>query len=151
MALSSFARPALLALLTGVALAACSDKVIPPCPSIRVDTNTARYVNFQKNERDLEDFNTKINLIRLLQPEFLSAQSFQIWNKAFNISVQIPSLPDRYAVILDAGEDARALDRGRPNSVDLLLMLNQVYQQKLGQTTGDSVYYRQHVRDDLAR
>jgi hypothetical protein len=102
----------------------------------------------QKNERDLEDFNTKINLIRLLQPEFLSAQSFQIWNKAFNISVQIPSLPDRYAVILDAGEDARALDRGRPNSVDLLLMLNQVYQQKLGQTTGDSVYYRQHVRED---
>lgn len=102
----------------------------------------------QKNERDLEDFNTKVNLIRLLQPEFESAQSFQVWNLAFNISIQIPSLQDRYAVIIGAAEYARALERARPNSVNVLMMLNQVFQQKLGQTTGDNVYYRRKVRED---
>jgi len=102
----------------------------------------------QKNERDLEDFNTKVNLIRLLQPEFISVHIFQVWNLAFNISVQIPNLQDRYATILGAAEYAKSIDRARPNSADVQLMLNQVFQQKLGSTQGDSVYYRKQVRKD---
>src|SRR3712207_6046297 len=37
----------------------------------------------QKGERNLEYINTKIELIRLLQPEFDSVHLFQIWNKAY--------------------------------------------------------------------
>jgi hypothetical protein len=102
----------------------------------------------QKNERDLEDFNTKVNLIRLLQPEFDSVVIFQSWNLAFNISVQIASIPDRYAVIMDAVRFVKQADRGRPNNVNILLQLNQMFQQKLGQTAGDSIYYKRQVRLD---
>ena len=102
----------------------------------------------QKNERDLEDFNTKVNLIRLLQPEFDSVHIFQTWNKAYNISVQIASLPDRYATILDAAEYAKEVARSRKNNVNILLTLNQVFQQKLGLTVTDNVYYRKQVRAD---
>ena len=43
----------------------------------------------QKQEKDLQDFDSKIELIRLLQPEFDSVHIFQMWNKAYNISVQM--------------------------------------------------------------
>jgi hypothetical protein len=56
----------------------------------------------QKSERDLEDFDTKIEWIRLLQAEFDSVHLFQIWNKAYNISAQMASLRNKYHVILDA-------------------------------------------------
>src|SRR5438132_12093565 len=42
----------------------------------------------QKAEKNLEDFDTKIEWIRLLQAEFDSVHIFQIWNKAWNVSVQ---------------------------------------------------------------
>ena len=45
-----------------------------------------------KNERDLEGFDTKLEWIRLLQPEFDPVHLFQIWNKAYNISVQMASM-----------------------------------------------------------
>jgi energy-coupling factor transporter ATP-binding protein EcfA2 len=45
----------------------------------------------QKAERELEDFDTKVEWIRLLQPEFDSVHIFQVWNKAYNISVQMAS------------------------------------------------------------
>ena len=41
----------------------------------------------QKNEKDLEGFDTKVEWIRLLQPEFDTVHVFQVWNKAYNISV----------------------------------------------------------------
>ncbi|MDB5294924.1 MAG: hypothetical protein JWO31_907, partial [Phycisphaerales bacterium] len=102
----------------------------------------------QKNERDLEDFDTKIELIRLLQPEFDSVHLFQMWNKAYNISAQLASLPNKYAVILDAVRYGEKVDQSRPNNLNILLGLNQLYQHKLGTTTTDSVYYRQQVRAD---
>ena len=43
----------------------------------------------QKQERKLEDFDTKIEWIRLLQPEFDTVHLFQMWNKAYNISVHV--------------------------------------------------------------
>jgi len=102
----------------------------------------------QKNERDLEDFDTKVELIRLLQPEFDSVHIFQMWNKAYNISAQVASLPNKYAVILDALEYGKNVDRSRPNNLNILLELNKIYQHKLGTTTNDSVYYRRQVRED---
>lgn len=102
----------------------------------------------QKNERELEDFDTKVELIRLLQPEFDSVHIFQMWNKAYNISAQVASLPNKYAIILDALEYGRKVDRSRPNNLNILLELNKIYQHKLGTTTGDSVYYTRQVRAD---
>src|SRR5207302_9200949 len=55
----------------------------------------------QKQEKDLEDFNSKIELIRLLQPEVDSVLIFQMWNLAYNISVQMANKPNKYAAILD--------------------------------------------------
>ena len=45
----------------------------------------------QKTEKDLEDFDTKIELIRLLQAEFDTVHLFQIWSKAYNVSAQLAS------------------------------------------------------------
>src|SRR5690242_11090565 len=56
----------------------------------------------QKNEKDIEGFDTKVEWIRLLQPEFDTVHIFQVWNKAYNISVQMASLANKYATILDA-------------------------------------------------
>src|SRR3954447_630678 len=43
----------------------------------------------QKTENNLEDFDSKVEWIRLLQPEFDTVHIFQIWNKAYNISVKM--------------------------------------------------------------
>ncbi|HEX8915667.1 MAG TPA: hypothetical protein VF796_25155, partial [Humisphaera sp.] len=101
----------------------------------------------QKNEKELEDFDTKVELIRLLQPEFDSVIVFQIWNKAYNISAQVPSLPQKYGIILDAVEYGRKADRGRPNNLNILMSLNQVFQHKLG-TSESAAYYRRQMKED---
>jgi hypothetical protein len=56
----------------------------------------------QKADRNLEGIDTQIEWIRLLQPEFDTVHIFQIWNKAYNLSVQMASLSNKYSVILDA-------------------------------------------------
>src|SRR5215510_12446554 len=58
----------------------------------------------QKTENNLEDFDSKVEWIRLLQPEFDSVLIFQVWNKAYNISVKMTSLGNKYITILDALE-----------------------------------------------
>jgi hypothetical protein len=100
----------------------------------------------QKNEKDLEDFDTKIDWIRRLQPEFDTVHIFQMWNKAYNVSVQLSSLPDRYSAILDALEYGKAMDQTRPNDMNILLAIDQIYGNKLGSTNGDKTYYIREVR-----
>jgi hypothetical protein len=100
----------------------------------------------QKNEKDLEDFDTKIDWIRRLQPEFDTVHIFQMWNKAYNISVQMASLADRYSTILDALEYGKAMDVSRPNDMNILLAIDQIYGNKLGSTNGDKNYYIREVR-----
>ncbi len=102
----------------------------------------------QKNEKDLEDFDTKIEWIRLLQPEFDTVLIYQIWNKAYNISAQRASLVDKYGDIVDAVRYAKDGDASRPNNVNILLAIEGIYSQKLGTTTGDKVYYIKRVREE---
>jgi hypothetical protein len=71
----------------------------------------------QKTDRDLEDFDTKVELIRLLQPEFDTVHLFQIWNKAYNISVQMANVPNKYTTILDALAYGFSVDRERPCTI----------------------------------
>lgn len=99
----------------------------------------------QKSERQLEDFDTKVEWIRLLQPEFDSVHIFQVWNKAYNISVQMASLSNKYTTILDAIDYAKRVDKERPNNINTLTSIAQIYFDKLG-NSAEKDYYRARVR-----
>jgi hypothetical protein len=99
----------------------------------------------QKQERDLQDFDTKVEWIRLLQPEFDTVHLFQIWNKAYNISVQMASLGNKYTTILDAIDYGQKVERERPDDINILTAVANLYGEKLG-TSQEHVYYRSRIR-----
>lgn len=101
----------------------------------------------QKAEKKLEDFDTKVEWIRLLQPEFDSVHIFQVWNKAYNISVQMASNANKYATILDALDYAHRIQRQRPNNINIEIAIADVYFNKLGSST-EKGFYLQHVMQD---
>ena len=81
----------------------------------------------QKADKNLEDFDTKVEWIRMLQPEFDSVHMFQIWNKAYNISVQMASLANKYTTILDALDYADKVNRQRPNDINIIVAVADIY------------------------
>src|SRR5947208_14758239 len=81
----------------------------------------------QKSENNLEDFDTKVEWIRLLQPEFDTVHIFQIWNKAYNISVKMTSKSNKYTTILDALEYAHRVDSERPNNINIISAIAGIY------------------------
>jgi hypothetical protein len=101
----------------------------------------------QKSEKNLEDFDTKVEWIRMLQPEFDTVHIFQIWNKAYNISVQMASNANKYITILDAIEYAKSVDAERPNNINILYQMGSVYFDKLGGAS-EKQYYRKRVREE---
>jgi hypothetical protein len=101
----------------------------------------------QKNEKDLDDFDTKVEWIRLLQPEFDTVHIFQVWNKAYNISVQMASLGNKYSTILDAIDYAQRVEAGRPNNINMIYAIGGIYFDKLGSST-EKNYYKKRVRDE---
>lgn len=103
----------------------------------------------QKGERDLEGIDTQIEWIRLLQPEFDTVHLFQVWNKAYNLSVQMAALPNKYTTIQDALEYAYSVDRERPDNLNILSSIGQVFNDKLS-TSSEKDYYRRRVRQDTA-
>jgi len=106
-------------------------------------------VENQKIDRDLEDVDTMIEWIRLLQPEFDTVHIFQIWNKAYNISVLMASTTSKYTTILDAIDYARRVDADRPNDLNILDSLAQVFAEKLGgKNTQERTFYRRQFRED---
>ena len=101
----------------------------------------------QKSERNLDDFDTKVDLIRLLQPEFDSVHLFQIWNKAYNISVQMANVPNKYTTILDALDYAFSVDRERPENINIVSAIGGLYFDKLGGAT-EKTYFSPRLRDE---
>jgi hypothetical protein len=99
----------------------------------------------QKQEHDLQDFDTKVEWIRLLQPEFDTVHLFQIWNKAYNISVQMASLRNKYTTILDAIDYGQKVETERPDDINIITAVAMIYGDKLG-TSQEHVYYRHRVR-----
>jgi hypothetical protein len=99
----------------------------------------------QKQEKDLEDFDSKIELIRLLQPEFISVHLFQMWNKAYNVSVQMANKPNKYTTILDAIEYGHKVDEQRPNDISIVSQMGQLYFDKLGNSQ-EKEYYSARIR-----
>ncbi|HEX4056488.1 MAG TPA: hypothetical protein VHX86_19680 [Tepidisphaeraceae bacterium] len=99
----------------------------------------------QKQKHDLEDFDTKVEWIRLLQPEFDTVHLFQIWNKAYNISVQMASLRNKYTTILDAIDYGQKVERERHDDINIITAIAAIYGDKLG-TSSEHVYYRARIR-----
>ncbi len=101
----------------------------------------------QKSDKNLEGVDTQIEWIRLLQPEFDTVHIFQIWNKAYNISVQMASLANKYSVILGALGYAKDVDREKPDDINIITAIAQIYFDKLGNST-EKNYYRRRVRQE---
>jgi hypothetical protein len=98
----------------------------------------------QKQQKDLDDLDTKIEWIRLLQAEFDTVHIFQIWNKAYNISVLRASLPNKYLTIIDALDYAHSVDQERPDDINIIQAIGGVYFDKLG-SSQEKAYYRRRV------
>lgn len=101
----------------------------------------------QKTERDLDDFDTKVELIRLLQAEFDAVHLFQIWNKAFNISVQMANVPTKYTTILDGMDYAFSVDAERPDNINILSAIGGLYFDKFGGAS-ERQYFRPRLMDE---
>jgi hypothetical protein len=101
----------------------------------------------QKSDRNLEDIDTKIEWIRLLQPEFDTVHVFQIWNKAFNLSAQMASLANKYTSVLDALDYSRGVQAQRPDDANLMFETAHVYFDKLANSS-EQAYYRRRVRNE---
>lgn len=101
----------------------------------------------QKNEHNLEGVETQIEWIRLLQPEFDTVHLFQIWNTAYNLSVQMASLSNKYITILGAIDYAQSVNAQRPNDINIITAIAQVYFDKLG-SSAEKTYYRRRVRQE---
>ena len=99
----------------------------------------------QKIEKDLENIDTKIELIRMLQPEFDSVHIFQSWNKAYNLSVQMAGLPNKYAVILSGLDYLEGVDQERPDNVNIIAQQGDLYFNKLG-NSAEKWYYMDRIR-----
>jgi hypothetical protein len=100
-----------------------------------------------KNEKNLEDFDTYVEWIRLLQPEFDTVHIFQVWNKAYNISVQMASWENKYTTILDALEYANKVLDARPDDISMVYQIASIYFDKLG-TAAEKDYYKRRVREE---
>ncbi|HEY8751934.1 MAG TPA: hypothetical protein VIM11_28390 [Tepidisphaeraceae bacterium] len=106
-------------------------------------------VESQKIDRDLEDMDTMIEWIRLLQPEFDTVHIFQIWNKAYNISVMMASTAAKYQTILDAVDYGRHVDQDRPGDLNINDSLARVFAEKLGgKNVAEHLFYRKQFRQD---
>ena len=106
-------------------------------------------VENQKIDRDLEDVDTMIEWIRLLQPEFDTVHIFQIWNKAYNISALMVSTASKYTTILDAVDYARRVDVEKPGDLNILDQLARVFGEKLGgPNVQERGFYRKQFMED---
>lgn len=99
----------------------------------------------QKNNRNLEGVDTQIEWIRLLQPEFDAVHRFQMWNKAYNLSVQMVGLGNKYTTILDALEYGRNVEAERPDNIHILKQIASIYSHKLD-SYPERYYYRERLR-----
>ncbi len=145
------------------------EKLVPPAPSAARLNNLNSFslalllgglrgplvmylwpsVENQKNQKDLEDIDTKIEMIRLLQPEFDSVHIFQMWNKAYNLSVQMSSVYNKYLAILDALDYGHRIDAQRPDNINIQVAIAGIYFDKLGDSQEKRLYGKWLRRDTL--
>ncbi|MEM1011191.1 MAG: hypothetical protein AAGI46_03095 [Planctomycetota bacterium] len=98
-------------------------------------------------EQLLGGLDTKIELIRLLQPQFDSVHIQQIYNKAINLSAELVSPGARYAAILDGIDYGRRVIADRPSNIDIETQIGQVFSNKLG-AADERAFFERRVRDE---
>jgi hypothetical protein len=103
----------------------------------------------QKQNKDLEDFDSKIELIRLLQPEFDTVHIFQMWNKAYNISVQMANNSDKYATIVDALEYGYRVNSQHPDDMNILSSIGRIFFDKFGGSQEQEYYTKRVERESF--
>lgn len=90
-------------------------------------------------------------LICALQPNLASVWDFQAWNMAYNISVAVPTAPERWNWVRAGFELLR--DEGipaNPNNAELYKSLGWIFQHKIGGISDDyHRYYKQRLAFDL--
>ena len=86
----------------------------------------------QRGLGDLDALQTKIELIRLLQPQFDSVHVYQIHNRAYNLSVARANLPSKYEEILGAIKYGNEVLEERPYNINIESQLGKVFSRKLG-------------------
>jgi hypothetical protein len=99
----------------------------------------------QKSEKDLESFDTKVEWIRLLQPEFVTVHLFQMWNLAYNVSAQLASLSNKYGAVLQAVDYGEKTLQFLPDDINIVAYIGSLYSDKLG-NSAEKDYYRPRVR-----
>jgi len=103
----------------------------------------------QKSEHDLEDLDTKIEWIRILQPEFDTVHLFQIWNKAYNLSVLMASPANKYSIIMEAISYGKKVDDERPGDVNILQAIGGIYSGKLAASNlPEAPFYMRQFRQE---
>jgi hypothetical protein len=70
-----------------------------------------------------------------------------VWNKAYNISVQMAAVQNKYITILDALDYAQRVEASRPNNVSMIYQIGSIYYDKLGGSQ-EKEYYRTRVREE---
>ncbi len=100
-------------------------------------------------EELLGGLDTKMELIRLLQPQFDSVHIQQIYNKSVNLSSELVSPAARYAVILDGIDYGRRVLADRPGNIDIETQIGQIYSNKLG-AADERAYFERRVRDETS-
>ena len=94
----------------------------------------------QKTDRDMEDIDTKLNLIRMLEPDFDSVFIYQEWNKAYNLSAMMAGIPNKYSCVLGAIKMGREADAERQGNVSILAEIGSLYFEKLGHAAEHEQY-----------
>jgi hypothetical protein len=104
----------------------------------------------QKIDRNLEDFDTKVEWIRRLQPEFDTVHLFQIWNKAYNISVLMASPADKYTTIMQALAYANNVLKEKPGDINIIQTIGNIYSNKLGghPVRPEEHFYNRQLREE---
>lgn len=101
-------------------------------------------VEQQRVDRELDNIDTQMELIRLLQPQFDSVHIQQIANKAYNLSVEFANPAGRYAAVLDALAYARRVSEQRPGDIDIETQLGNLFVRKLG-SGEDREYFSRRI------
>jgi hypothetical protein len=103
----------------------------------------------QKTDRDLEDLDTKIEWIRMLQPEFDTVHLFQMWNKAYNLSVLMASPANKYSIIMEAIGYGKKVDAERPGDLNILQAIGGIYSGKLAASNlPEAPFYMRQFREE---
>ena len=98
-----------------------------------------------------DDYDSKAELIRLLQPQFDRVHISQSRMKAYDVGADRAGVASRYAAVIDGIDYLRRVAAGRPADLDLTTELGKLYANKLGGSDERDAFGRRVRRETQAR